>query len=91
MENVVKNATYEQIRHLGDVHAATPMTIRLLEIWTAGTPRRVKELEANGELLPLFRRLMPQLEDAQEMTGTHSHLAPHEILQEAGLPLRLGS
>lgn len=91
MQQIVEPATYEAIRHLGDVHYATPMTIALLGLWTAGTPKRVKELEKKGELLPLFKCLMSQLEKAQEMTGTHPHLATHEIMLEAGIPLRLGT
>lgn len=59
----------------------------LLQIWMTGWPQRVKQMEQSGQLVPMMRRLLPQLDQAADLRAAaeNSHLAMHEILQMAEL------
>ena len=63
--------------------------ITLLKIWSEDKPKVMKRLDQANSLLPLLTSYAPALNKAADLAGENSHLASHEILELAGLPLRL--
>ena len=56
----------------------------------SGTPpKKVKALAQSNQLIPLVMSYVPALDQAADLRLEHPNLAMHEILELAGLPLKL--
>jgi hypothetical protein len=68
-----------------------PVTNSLLAIWLEGWPTKFKKMVSANQILPMLLNLRAPLETAQEsVSDPHmQHLAMHEHLEMAGLPLKL--
>ena len=83
---VVGKPQLETIRASGLPQRAT---MTLLSIWTDGSPKALKKLSQDGNLLPKLRSLEANLEEAADVMGSTGNVTEAEALQMSGLPLTL--
>lgn len=92
LTSTVSPATYRRLELLWQNRTLPPWPSRtLLEIWSADKPAKMKAADQANSLLPLLTSYAPALNLAAELRGENPHLAEHEILELAGLPLRFPS
>ena len=91
--DILKKDTCVAIANCAADFYCTPMAMTLVAIWCEGNPKLVMRLETEKQLLPFLIGFVPDLDRAQELrvAPSNSHLADHEILELAGLPLILAS
>lgn len=83
---VIGRPQLEAIRASGLPQRAT---MTLLSIWTYGSPKALKKLSKDGNLLPKLFSLKANLEDAADVMGSMGHVTEAEALQMCELPLTL--
>lgn len=82
-------ATYQRLELLWRNRTVPPRQSRtLLEIWSEDKPKAMKAADQANSLLPLLTSYAVALNHAAMLEGDNPHLAGHEALELAGLPLR---
>lgn len=79
------------ITTLGVQNDCLLMLMKGVQIWQDGNPKAVRELEKRGELLPVLRNLVPNLQMAQDMKDQSNERVPtlpdYEYLEMGGFPM----
>lgn len=92
LAGTISQPTYARLETLWRNRTVPAQASRtLLEIWSADKPAKVKEADQKGSLLPLLTSYAPALNKVPELAAENPHLAEHEVLEMAGLPLRFPS
>lgn len=86
ISKVVGRMRLEQIRASDLPQRAT---LKLLALWTDGSPNKLRSLAQKGDLLPHLRTLRANLEDATNRLAESASRSEAEALTMAGLPLVL--
>lgn len=89
LSHVMSQATYARLEMLWRNGTLTPRWSRLLlEIWSEDKPIAMKNADEANSLLPLLTSYAPMLNKAPDLEAQNPHLAEHEILELAGVPLK---
>lgn len=88
LSHVMSPATWRRLEMLWSNRTLSPRFSRtLLEIWSEDKPKAMKRADEANSLLPLLTSYAPMINKAAQLAGEQPHLAEHEILELAGLPL----